>query len=207
MARKKYRPAQHTSNEGVDTVNEESTSGSSLSLNTILLGIILLILVIQTIMMISDNGDGGNTSTTVADNTTIPPAQDLSTLQNNNPVINPQQPQLNPAAAQPTGPTATGTYSENEKDFGSVKSSDKLRHTFTVTNSGTVPLEYGDVTGDAGVTIVSKPTDAIPPGGKGQIVVEWTPQNESGAVEKNVHVNANTQPNHIHLKLKGNVTN
>ena len=206
MTRKKYRPAQNTSNEEVDTLNEESSSGSTLSLNTILLGIILLILIVQTIMMISDNGDGGSSSTPVADNTSIPPAQDLSTLQDN-PVINPQQPQMNPADAQPAGPTATGTYSENEKDFGTVKSSDKLRHTFSVTNSGDIPLEYGEVTGDAGVTIVSKPTAAIPPGGKGQIVVEWTPQNESGAVEKMVHVNANTQPTHIHLKLKGTVTN
>jgi outer membrane biosynthesis protein TonB len=162
--------------------------------NTILLGVIALLLLVQTIQKLAGKSSGSSNNTEV-----------IAT----NPVVNPQAPNVspvnpNPVTPQPTAANTVASYAETEKDFGSVTMGSKHQHKFKVTNTGTNPLTYGQVTGDAGLTIVSYPTTSLAPGQSGEIVVEYTPD-AAGAQTKQVHINANTEPSHNHLAIKANV--
>ena len=204
MARKKFTKTNPDDPNYV--AHTEDSKGQAVSINTILLGIILLLVVIQTFMMFTDDNDAVVASTgQPATNVTTPSSglADQMNIQNaNQPQQQAQNNILNPSAA-PSG--AIASYAESSKDFGSVKANQKLRHSFKFTNTGTAPLTYGDVTGDEGVTIISKPTGTIEPGGTGEIVVELNTAGLSGQVSKMVHVNANTEPAHVHLTVGANV--
>lgn len=219
MAKKKYTRTQESTAPQAGNQQEEQ-QGQALSLQTILLGIIALALVIQTFLMLSDGEDtpayipsgtaaapaGGN------NNMTAPPASSPQSAANNQqPNINVTMPNGQQQAAQPqqAANTTAVAFSEKTKDFGTVSSSSgPLEHTFTVTNNGSQPLSYTQVRGDAGATVVSYPTNPIPPGGSGEVKVTLDPSTKSSGIQSwNIHLDGNTNPGHQHLILQANVTN
>ena len=76
-----------------------------------------------------------------------------------------------------------------------------------MTNTGSQPLSYSSVRGDAGVTVTKYPTAPIPPGGKGLITVQFDPANAKvgGNQAYNVHMDANTNPGHQHIVIQATV--
>ncbi len=165
--------------------------------NTIILGIIAVLLAIQTIKSFDSGGTKNSADSAVVAN----PQQTPNPM---NPMATPVQTPPVQTPPVPAGPVTTASYGATDHDFGTVKMGSKTKHTFKVTNAGLNPLTYSGVTGDAGLTIVSYPTNAIAPGGSGEIVVEYSPD-AAGPQTKQVHVNANTEPAHVHLVLNANV--
>ncbi|MCH8903724.1 MAG: DUF1573 domain-containing protein [Bacteroidetes bacterium] len=173
----------------------------------VLLGIIAVSLVVQIIFQMTDSDSGGTRSVT-PDPTAInqPGAQNIQPQSLN--ALNPGDdiPPRPDQLEQPTPPNpTTADWSNEVSDIGKVSAGDKVKHTFNVTNTGPNTLNFMQVKGDNGLTIVSFPTDGIEPGGSGTIVVEWNTVGESGVVNKTVHVTANVTPAHKHLTLSGTI--
>jgi hypothetical protein len=166
-----------------------------LTTNTILLGIIALLLAVQTITKLSEDEQPGGGA--VVQTPTQPAVQPQV-----NPAVQPVQ-TITPTPQQ-TGPTTMALYDITEADMGPMKVGQKAKQTFKVTNTGQNPLTYTSVTGDPAITVLSYPTAPIPAGGKGEIVVEYT-ADAAGPQSRQVHVNANTEPGHVHLVVKANV--
>lgn len=103
------------------------------------------------------------------------------------------------------GEQTTASFSETEFDFGELESGESFTHTFTITNTGVNPLFLSQVNVDPGLTTIDYTTESISPGNSGNIVVSLSSEGLSGLVSKVVHVNANTQPAHIHLKITGTI--
>ena len=108
-----------------------------------------------------------------------------------------------PNTAQP--PTTTMVFEKETADLGTIQLSSGATHTYSVKNSGSIPLTFQSVKGDPGLEIVSSPTSAIPPGESGEITVKVTEDAGEGPISKVVHIGANTQPGHVHLTLNANV--
>ena len=226
MAKKKYyekNPDEQAQHEEFE--ESEGGSGSNIKIETVLLAIIAVALVVQTFIMISGSGES-DTPAYVPSNNNQPaamnqPQQQQPRMQQQQPQaqqpqaqqpqiqMNPQQQtpqQQQPPASDPNATTAN--YSETTHDFGAVSPSDgNLTHTFTVTNAGDKPLSYSNVRGDAGVTVTKYPTQPVPPGGKGEITVQFNPNQAKGEGNQayNVHMDANTNPGHQHLVIQATV--
>lgn len=223
--KKKEQQDRHDSDEMLedDEEYEEGMPSAPIRIETILLGIIALALVIQTFMMISGGnksddsaavaGPGITQGAPVNQNAPITqqqPQQQQQQQQQQQPQqqinVQPQQQPQQQQPAQNDAPATAVTYSEMEVDFGTLNKTQKQKHTFKVTNTGSNPLQYGIVRGDAGANVLSYTQTPIPPGGTGEITVELDPASLSGETQLNVHVNANTEPSHQHLVVKANVT-
>jgi hypothetical protein len=73
-------------------------------------------------------------------------------------------------------------------DFGTVPEGEKIRHLFTVKNTGGSPLEIKSVSATCGCTAAAPREKQIPPGGSGQIEVTFDTRNRPGVNEKTVTV-------------------
>ena len=173
-----------------------------------LLGIIAILLIIKTI-----NGLSG-TESDVANEQTDPnkpfvnqtgginvPANPVNIVPNQ---LNTQaQPGAPNQPIQPTQPTTEMIFNNTSGDLGNIKIGSEASFSYEMTNTGTIPLIFNQVTADPGVTVISSPKEPIPVGGKGTITVKVSNDIESGAFQKTIHVGSNTTPNHMHLILNG----
>ena len=107
--------------------------------------------------------------------------------------------------AAPAGPTTTMEFTETEFDFGTVDSGEKVNHTYKFTNTGSEPLIISNAKGSCGCTVPSWPKEPIPPGGTGEIAVQFDSKNKSGKQSKRVTITANTDPVQTFLTIKGEV--
>ncbi len=96
-------------------------------------------------------------------------------------------------------------FEELTFDFGEVAEGDIVKHTFSFTNKGNVPLIINDAHSTCGCTIPKWPEDAIPPGKNGKINVEFNTKAKPNFQEKPVIINANTYPSVTKLFIKGYV--
>lgn len=83
---------------------------------------------------------------------------------------------------------------KNLVDLGKIKEGEKIAHTYEFTNSGNAPLQISYANASCGCTVPTWPKNAIKPGGKGQITVEFNSKNKEGKLLKNVSIYANTKP-------------
>jgi hypothetical protein len=90
------------------------------------------------------------------------------------------------AAAAPAPPTIQ--VDKPVHDFGTVPEGEKIRHLFTVKNTGGTPLEIKSVSAACGCTAAAPREKVIPPGGSGQIEVSFDTRNRPGANDKTVTV-------------------
>jgi hypothetical protein len=108
-------------------------------------------------------------------------------------------------AAYIDAPTTVEYDSENY-NFGEVTDGDIVKHSFKFTNTGETNLVLIDVTGSCGCTVPENwPKEPIPPGGTGQIDVEFNTHGKVGNTTKSVSVEANTNPTVTKLYITGKV--
>lgn len=105
----------------------------------------------------------------------------------------------------PTGPTTSIAFEHTDFDFGVVDDGEKVRHTYKFTNTGNEPLVISSAKGSCGCTVPKWPTEPIPPGGTGNIDVEFDSKGKPGKQTKRVTVTANTVPAQTFLNITGTV--
>ncbi|MCW5897775.1 MAG: DUF1573 domain-containing protein [Flavobacteriales bacterium] len=94
------------------------------------------------------------------------------------------------------------SFGKYEHDFGNVVQDSHNHFTFTFTNTGREPLVIESATGSCGCTVPNYPKQPIPPGGTGQIEIEYKPGKQENAQTKTVTVVANTEPKETVLRVK-----
>jgi len=106
-------------------------------------------------------------------------------------------------APNPDAPVLT--FAESQFDFGDIKPDSKVQHTFTFTNTGKTPLLIADATASCGCTTPSWTKEAVAPGAKGTLEVQFDSRGKQGLISKQVSVRANTQPSTTVINIKGNI--
>lgn len=96
-------------------------------------------------------------------------------------------------------------FDEPTFDFGTVQSGEIVKHTYTFKNTGQGQLVIQNATASCGCTVPKFSRNPIPPGSKGEIIVEFNSENRSGSQSKTITVLANTTPSNIELTLTGTV--
>lgn len=98
------------------------------------------------------------------------------------------------------------TFDTLEHDFGSVNEGEKPTHTFGFTNTGTAPLTLIAVQPSCGCTAPSYSTEAVAPGERGEIVVEYDSQGRPGDFNKSIAIRADgADPASATLRIRGSV--
>ncbi|MCB0531298.1 MAG: DUF1573 domain-containing protein [Saprospiraceae bacterium] len=132
---------------------------------------------------------------------TVAPTQDLVPTQGTGNI-----PGTNVNATQaPTGPVTAIKYEDATYDFGVADEGTVVKHIYKFTNTGDEPLIISNARGSCGCTVPTWPKQPIPPGGKGEINVEFNTKGKPGRQSKQVTVTANTNPSDTHLEIHGEV--
>ncbi len=105
----------------------------------------------------------------------------------------------------PAGSITTIKYDEEVYDFGVTDEGTVVKHVYKFTNTGDQPLVISNARGSCGCTVPTWPKQPVPPGGKGEIVVEFNTKGKPGRQSKQVTVTANTNPTDTHLEIHGEV--
>ncbi|HNR55640.1 MAG TPA: DUF1573 domain-containing protein [Flavobacteriales bacterium] len=159
-----------------------------------LLSVIAVALVALAVKQFS--GDSPSKSSTVATTqsaaTTTPPVESFDPMANNAPPVD-------------NTPKTTVNFEEYEHSFGNIKQDSENKHVFKFTNTGTEPLIIETANGSCGCTVPNYPKAPIPPGGTGEIEVEYKPGKQENAQTKTVTVIANTEPKETTLRITANV--
>ncbi|MCB0542300.1 MAG: DUF1573 domain-containing protein [Saprospiraceae bacterium] len=114
-------------------------------------------------------------------------------------------PGTNVNAKVTSGPITTINY-ENEKfNFGVVDEGEIVKHVFKFKNTGKEPLIISNAKGSCGCTVPTWPKEPVPPGGMGEIKVEFNSKGKPGPQSKRVTVTANTNPSETYLEIAGEV--
>jgi len=107
--------------------------------------------------------------------------------------------------ALPQGPTTMIRYDSDRFDFGTADEGEVIKHVFKFTNVGKEPLLISNAKGSCGCTVPTWPKEPIPPGGTGEIKIEFNTKGKPGQQSKRVTVTANTVPTETFLEIKGEV--
>ncbi len=105
----------------------------------------------------------------------------------------------------PSLPLTTIQFEEESHDFGDIKDGDIAKHTFKFKNTGKNPLIIQNAKGSCGCTVPKFTDEPIPPGGEGEIKVEFDSKNKPGPNNKTVTVTTNTEQGTHLLTVKSNV--
>jgi hypothetical protein len=84
-------------------------------------------------------------------------------------------------------------FTDTKFSFGEIKEGQVVKHAFHFKNSGTAPLLISQAVASCGCTVPSFPKEPIPPGGEGDIMVEFNSKNRKGHQQKNVLIFSNAQ--------------
>lgn len=99
-------------------------------------------------------------------------------------------------------PKTVVAFAKSEHDFGNIKQDSENKYVFKFTNTGNEPLIIESASGSCGCTVPNYPKQPIPPGGTGDIEVEYKPGKQENAQTKTVTIVANTEPKETVLRLK-----
>lgn len=119
--------------------------------------------------------------------------------------MNPQQAQQPQQPPKPKGPPTQLSWEKMAHDFGKIKQESTHNKVFTFTNSGDNPLIIESAQGSCGCTVPEYPREPIPPGGTGEIKVEYKPGQQKGRQSKTVTIQANTNPPQTTLTITAEV--
>lgn len=92
-----------------------------------------------------------------------------------------------------TMPKTTIQYYETRYNFGQINEGDVVKHAFRFKNTGNSPLLISKTDVSCGCTVPTFSKEPIPPGGEGQIMVQYNSANHPGHQQKNVIVHSNAQ--------------
>lgn len=109
------------------------------------------------------------------------------------------------ATAVPAGPTTTIEYEEETYDYGVINEGEVVKHTYKFKNTGSEPLLITNAKGSCGCTVPTWPKEPVPPGGTGELKVEFNSQGKPGRQSKRVTVTANTIPTETFVDIAGEV--
>lgn len=109
------------------------------------------------------------------------------------------------ATTAPAGPATTIRYDSDRYEFGVVDEGDVVKHVFKFTNTGKEPLVISNAKGSCGCTVPTWPHEPVPPGGTGEIKVEFNTKGKPGNQSKRVTVTANTIPTDTYIEVTGEV--
>jgi len=90
-------------------------------------------------------------------------------------------------------PKTTMEVPNTKFDFGKMKEGEKVRHNWTVKNTGSNPLMISNVQTSCGCTAPSFPKEPILPGAEAIITLEFNSAGKEGLVNKNALIVANTE--------------
>ncbi len=111
-----------------------------------------------------------------------------------------------PAKEEYKGPKTSVKFAEEEFNFGTIDSGEKVEHIYAFTNDGDEPLVISEAKGSCGCTVPEWPKEPIAPGEGGEIKVVFDSKGKSGKQTKSVTIKANTDPAVTILKISGDVT-
>lgn len=103
------------------------------------------------------------------------------------------------------GPVTSIQYEEEKFEFGVTDEGQVIKHIFKFKNTGTEPLVISNAKGSCGCTVPTWPKEPIPPGGSGEIKVEFNTKGKPGRQSKRVTVTANTNPTETFIEVAGEV--
>lgn len=109
------------------------------------------------------------------------------------------------APPAPTGALTSLKYEEDVFDFGVCDEGQIVTHVFKFKNTGDEPLIISNAKGSCGCTVPTWPKEPVPPGGMGEIKVEFNSKGKPGNQSKRVTVTANTVPTETFIEIKGTV--
>ena len=78
-------------------------------------------------------------------------------------------------------------------NFGTIEEGEVVKHAYHFKNVGEHPLLIYNAVASCGCTVPSYPKEPIPPGGEGDIMVEFNSNNREGHQEKNVMIYSNSE--------------
>jgi hypothetical protein len=90
-------------------------------------------------------------------------------------------------------PKTKMVFDEKMHDFGTITEGEKVKHSFHFRNVGEHPLLITNAVASCGCTVPSYPKEPIPPGGDGNIEVEFNSSNRVGHQQKNVMIYSNAE--------------
>jgi hypothetical protein len=96
-------------------------------------------------------------------------------------------------------------FTEEMHDFGDITEGSKPEYLFSFKNTSDVPLVITSATGSCGCTVPEWPRNPIAPGGTGEIKVSFDSSGRSGRQDKQVTIEANTNPRTTVIKITSNV--
>jgi hypothetical protein len=83
-------------------------------------------------------------------------------------------------------------FTDTKYSFGKIKEGDVVKHAYHFRNAGSAPLLISRAEASCGCTVPSFPKDPIPPGGEGDVVVQFDSHNKKGHQQKNVLIWSNS---------------
>lgn len=108
-------------------------------------------------------------------------------------------------SADPNANLAKISFEREIHDFGKITQGERVETAFAFTNTGEADLIISSAKGSCGCTVPEWPKEPIPPGGKGEIKVQFNSEGKSGEQHKQVTIVANTQPSTNVVALKGEI--
>ena len=120
-----------------------------------------------------------------------------------NPVVD--NPNVTDETAAPNPNAPVMSFAVSEHDFGDIQPGSVVKHTFEFSNTGKSPLLIENATASCGCTTPNWTKEPIAPGGKGTIDVQFDSHGKMGIQNKEVAIQANTQPNITKVVIKANV--
>jgi hypothetical protein len=90
-------------------------------------------------------------------------------------------------------PKTVMTFTDTKFSFGKIKEGDVVKHAYHFKNEGTAPLLISRAEASCGCTVPSFPKEPIPPGGEGDITVQFDSHHRNGHQQKNVLIWSNAQ--------------
>jgi len=85
------------------------------------------------------------------------------------------------------------SFTDTKFSFGEIREGEVVKHAFHFKNTGKSPLLISQAMASCGCTVPSFPKEPIPPGGEGDITVEFNSHNRKGRQQKNVLIFSNAQ--------------
>lgn len=90
-------------------------------------------------------------------------------------------------------PKTVMTFTDTKHSFGKIKEGDVVRYAYHFKNEGNAPLLISRAEASCGCTVPSFPKEPIPPGGEGDITVQFDSHHRKGHQQKNVLIYSNAQ--------------
>ena len=102
-------------------------------------------------------------------------------------------------------PKTSIEFTDTKYDFGTITEGDVVKHAYRFRNSGASPLYIIKTEVSCGCTVPSFPKEPIPPGGEGEIVVQFNSNRKAGHQQKNVLIWSNASVGKLSIGFTADV--